>query len=254
MKNLCLFEKFSIDNHSVRVKGRRYGLSSLQLHHEAGILNKEDNNEANFDQRARPVFTDAHERLNPADFVAAVAPDLGTGPGRSNSAACGPQHSDLFAEDETVAIPGLRYQQDFLSPEEEARLLDVVRTLPLQPAEYKEYLARRQVGSFGGSYDFDNHTLRPGKILDERLEPLRDWVASWMGVPRDSSGPGGRVRSGHFARLSSRRARLQSHCSRIAWQRGDAAVPPLPSASAISLKCTADAKVKAQRRRFEQRC
>lgn len=92
--------------------------------------------------------------------------------------------SDLFSEDETVAIPGLRYQRDFLSPEEEARLLDVIRTLPLHPAKYKEYLARRQVVSFGGSYDFDTHTLRPGKVLDERLEPLRDRVAAWMGEPR----------------------------------------------------------------------
>jgi hypothetical protein len=91
--------------------------------------------------------------------------------------------SDLFAKDQTVAIPGLRYQPDFLSPEEEVRLLDVIRTLPLHPAKYKEYQARQQVVSFGRSYDFDNHTLRPGKALDERLEPLRDRVAAWMGEP-----------------------------------------------------------------------
>lgn len=92
---------------------------------------------------------------------------------------------DLFSVGETEAIPGLRYQPDFLSAPEEARLLDVIRTLPLHPAQYKAYTARRQVVSFGGSYDFDTHTLRPARALDKRLEPLRDRVAAWMDVPRD---------------------------------------------------------------------
>ncbi|HVR51836.1 MAG TPA: alpha-ketoglutarate-dependent dioxygenase AlkB [Pseudorhodoferax sp.] len=92
--------------------------------------------------------------------------------------------NDLFADDEVVSIPGLRYQPDFLSREEEAQLLEVIRSLPLHPAKYKEYLARRQVVSFGGSYDFDMNMLRPGKNLDERLVPLRDCVAAWLGVDR----------------------------------------------------------------------
>ena len=76
--------------------------------------------------------------------------------------------SDLFADDEVVSIPGLRYEPDFLSPEDEAQLLEVIRTLPLHPAKYKEYLARRQVVSFGGSYDFDTHTLKAGLIIRKR--------------------------------------------------------------------------------------
>lgn len=92
--------------------------------------------------------------------------------------------SDLFAEEEIVSIPGLRYEQDFLSLEEEAALVELVGSLPLQPARYKEYVARRQVISYGGSYDFDTNTLRPGKPLDERLVPLRDRVADWLAVER----------------------------------------------------------------------
>jgi alkylated DNA repair dioxygenase AlkB len=91
---------------------------------------------------------------------------------------------DLFADDEVESIPGLQYQPDFLSVEEEAQLLEVVQTLPLHPAKYKEYLARRQVVSFGGNYDFGTNTLRPGMALDERLVPLRDRVAAWLGVGR----------------------------------------------------------------------
>lgn len=93
--------------------------------------------------------------------------------------------SDLFADEEVVSIPGLRYQPDFLSREDEAQLLEVIRTLSLHPAKYKEYLARRQVVSFGGSYDFDTHTLKAGKALDERLVPLRDRVADWLGVAHE---------------------------------------------------------------------
>lgn len=90
--------------------------------------------------------------------------------------------NDLFADEDVVTIPGLRYQSDFLSRAEEAQLLEVIGTLPLHPAKYKEYLARRQVVSFGGSYDFETNTLRPGLALDERLVPLRDRVATWLGV------------------------------------------------------------------------
>lgn len=92
--------------------------------------------------------------------------------------------NELFAEAEAgAAIPGLQYQAEFLSIEEEAHLLDVISTLPLHAAQYKEYQARRQVMSFGGSYDFTSNKLTPGAPLDVRLRPLRDRVASWLSVP-----------------------------------------------------------------------
>lgn len=93
--------------------------------------------------------------------------------------------TDLFADDEIESIAGLKYLPDFLSHDEEAQLLEVVRTLSLHPAKYKEYLARRQVVSFGGSYDFDTNMLQPTVGLDERLVPLRDRVAKWLGVDRE---------------------------------------------------------------------
>ncbi|MFT3815707.1 MAG: alpha-ketoglutarate-dependent dioxygenase AlkB [Acidovorax sp.] len=95
----------------------------------------------------------------------------------------GATQAALFAETEAaVAIPGLRYETGFLSVQEEAALLEVVRTLPLHAARYKAYLARRRVVSFGGSYDFKANVLRPGQPLDDRLAPLRDCVARWLGV------------------------------------------------------------------------
>ncbi len=91
--------------------------------------------------------------------------------------------SDLFAETEDAsAIPGMQYEPAFLTANEEAHLLEVIQSLPLHAAKYKEYEARRRVVSYGGSYDFNTNTLLPGRALDERLMPLRECVAKWLAV------------------------------------------------------------------------
>lgn len=90
---------------------------------------------------------------------------------------------NLFGNEPVQAsIPGLRYELEFLSREEEAELIEIIRSLPLHAAKYKDYLARRKVISFGGSYDFDTNELRPTEELDERLLPLRRRVAAWHGT------------------------------------------------------------------------
>lgn len=93
----------------------------------------------------------------------------------------------LFNDEAVVAgIPGLTYESEFLTREEEASIIDVIQTLPLQAAKYKEYLARRKVVSFGGSYDFDTNELLPAQALDVRLQPLRERVAKWAKVEPES--------------------------------------------------------------------
>lgn len=95
--------------------------------------------------------------------------------------------SELFADAETkTSIDGLRYQPDFLSDNEEAGLLEIIDSLSLHAAQYKEYVARRRVVSFGGSFDYDENVLRPSAPLDARLVPLRDRVAAWLGVASES--------------------------------------------------------------------
>jgi alkylated DNA repair dioxygenase AlkB len=78
--------------------------------------------------------------------------------------------------------PGLVYERGFLAVDEERELLDVLRSLPLQAARYKGFTARRRVVSFGGSFDYDANRLLPAAELDPRLQPLRERVASWLGV------------------------------------------------------------------------
>ena len=77
---------------------------------------------------------------------------------------------------------GLAYETDFLSRDEEAALIALIRALPLQAAVYKQYTARRRVVSFGGSYDYDANKLLPAQPLIEELHPLRERVARWAGI------------------------------------------------------------------------
>jgi alkylated DNA repair dioxygenase AlkB len=103
--------------------------------------------------------------------------------GRALVALASPVQADLFDAPAAALPQGLLYQPGFLSADEEARLLAWIGTLPLQPARYKGYTARRRVASFGTGYDFDDQRLLPAPPLPEALHWLRDRVAAWAGLP-----------------------------------------------------------------------
>lgn len=97
------------------------------------------------------------------------------------------QQANLFGDEPVAAsIPGLVYESRFLAADEEQHVLQIVQSLALHAARYKQYLARRRVVSFGGSYDFDTQRLKPAQTLDPRLHPLRNRVAAWLGVPAEA--------------------------------------------------------------------
>ncbi|MES2977469.1 MAG: alpha-ketoglutarate-dependent dioxygenase AlkB [Pseudomonadota bacterium] len=89
---------------------------------------------------------------------------------------------DLFGGSSEALPEGLRYEPEFLSRSEEAQLVELIRTLPLEAARYKAYTARRRVLSFGGSFDYDTNRLMPAQALHPGLLHLRQRVADWMGV------------------------------------------------------------------------
>src|SRR4051812_48881308 len=91
---------------------------------------------------------------------------------------------DLFAVG--PALPeGFVYEPELLSREDEASLLEIIRTLPLQEATYKEYTARRRTVSYGGKYDYDRNVLDAAPAIPEFLYPLRDTIAAWVGIAPD---------------------------------------------------------------------
>lgn len=92
---------------------------------------------------------------------------------------------DLFGAPEPGGPPlpaGLRYEEDFLSPEEEASLLAVIERLPLAPMNYRGYTALRRVVSYGGTYDFSAQRLDAAEPLPDWLAPLRARAAAWIAV------------------------------------------------------------------------
>jgi len=87
--------------------------------------------------------------------------------------------ADLFGS----ALPrGLTYRPEFLSVEEETALLAFVRILPLQEAQYRQYVARRRTVNFGFLYDFAKLQAQPAAPIPEELAPLRAKCAAWAGV------------------------------------------------------------------------
>src|SRR3954471_24844702 len=89
----------------------------------------------------------------------------------------------LFPVVRDAFAKGYVYEADFLSTAEEAGLVEWIRTLPLAPAEYKEFQAKRRVVSYGGRYDFSAQRLTGAEPVPPFLEPLRQRVASWTGRP-----------------------------------------------------------------------
>ena len=80
------------------------------------------------------------------------------------------------------APTGLLYVADFLSPPEQARLVEAVGAMPLEPAQYKQFTAKRRVIHFGGRYDFSAQELLASESIPEVLLPLRERIAAAAAV------------------------------------------------------------------------
>jgi alkylated DNA repair dioxygenase AlkB len=101
---------------------------------------------------------------------------------------------DLFAAAPTLP-EGLAYRPEFITPVEEQHLIAAVAELPLRPMLYQRrsttsgslpmYEARRRVLSFGSSYDYSQNRLQAAPPIPDFLHPLRERVASWLGIVPD---------------------------------------------------------------------
>jgi alkylated DNA repair dioxygenase AlkB len=78
---------------------------------------------------------------------------------------------------------GFAYASEFLSEAQEAKLLELIRELPFEEAQYKEWRARRRIVSFGGRYDYSHNELGAAPPIPAFLHPLRAQLARWAGIP-----------------------------------------------------------------------
>jgi alkylated DNA repair dioxygenase AlkB len=97
--------------------------------------------------------------------------------------ATGMRQAELFAEPSACALPGLKYEANFLTPAQEFALLDYIRGLDLKEAQYRQWRANRRTVSYGGRYDFTANELLPAAPLPSFLFPLRERIAAWVGIP-----------------------------------------------------------------------
>ncbi|UFS70984.1 alpha-ketoglutarate-dependent dioxygenase AlkB [Geomonas sp. RF6] len=80
---------------------------------------------------------------------------------------------------------GFLYQEDFLSEEEEQRLLRIFTELPFETFEYKGFQAKRRVLAYGWTYDFNTNKLSRAVEIPAFLLPLRERAALPAGVAAD---------------------------------------------------------------------
>ncbi len=90
--------------------------------------------------------------------------------------------ADLFAE---PLLHGLEYRQDFITPDQEAALIEQLQAMDLAPFRFHGWTGNRKTQSYGWRYDFDDASFQPTEPIPQWLEPVRDEAAALAGVERE---------------------------------------------------------------------
>jgi alkylated DNA repair dioxygenase AlkB len=78
--------------------------------------------------------------------------------------------------------PGFRYEDTFLTADEEAALIARIGEVTFSAFEIRGVVARRRVAFFGQAYD----ATRPSEPMPDFLQPLRRRAARWAGIEADA--------------------------------------------------------------------
>ena len=79
--------------------------------------------------------------------------------------------------DEGAPPPGFSCREDFVSIEEEQRLLAGLRGLAFGDVKMRGQIARRRTAHFGWLYGYESARIEPGPPIPDFLLPLRERVA-----------------------------------------------------------------------------
>jgi alkylated DNA repair dioxygenase AlkB len=72
---------------------------------------------------------------------------------------------------------GLRYQAALISTNDEAALIERVRTLPFREFDFHGFLGKRRVVSFGWKYDYSSQRIQKAEDIPDYLLSLRALAA-----------------------------------------------------------------------------
>ncbi|WP_293299892.1 alpha-ketoglutarate-dependent dioxygenase AlkB [Pedobacter sp. UBA4863] len=81
---------------------------------------------------------------------------------------------------------GFSYYPDFITKEQEQKLLEMISGMDLHTLIFQGYEAKRKVESFGYSYHFDTRTITKGKPIPEQMIFLVRKVEQWFSLPEGS--------------------------------------------------------------------
>ena len=85
-----------------------------------------------------------------------------------------------------TAPEGFRYQYGLVPAQYEKQLIAAFELLPFAPYEFRGYLARRRVVSFGSYYNAANSQINPAGPIPELLLPLRRLAATFAAIDEDA--------------------------------------------------------------------
>jgi alkylated DNA repair dioxygenase AlkB len=80
---------------------------------------------------------------------------------------------------------GFRYSGNFITPEEEAHLIEHFQTLPFKEFEFHGYFGKRRTTSFGWHYNFGSAALERANPIPDFLLPFRSRAAEWADLKTD---------------------------------------------------------------------
>jgi alkylated DNA repair dioxygenase AlkB len=80
---------------------------------------------------------------------------------------------------------GFSYYPDFIGPEEEDQLLELLGSTEFRTFIFQGYEAKRRVASFGYDWNFDKRTLTEGVPIPDEFHPLMDRVAAKLSLKRE---------------------------------------------------------------------
>jgi alkylated DNA repair dioxygenase AlkB len=80
------------------------------------------------------------------------------------------------------AVPGLELREEFITPTEEAELIDRIGDVPLAPFQFHGHEGKRLTHSFGWRYDFVDGSFRETEPIPDWLHPLRQRAAGFAGL------------------------------------------------------------------------
>jgi alkylated DNA repair dioxygenase AlkB len=91
----------------------------------------------------------------------------------------------LLFQEQPVFPPGFSYFPNFLTEEEEERLLKAVTTVELHTFLFQGFEAKRKVESFGYDYNFDKRSITKGRELPPQFNFLVEKVAAFLLIATD---------------------------------------------------------------------